>query len=144
MNKQAKAVDRDGTIKLVDAAKQAGVQRFVLVSSILTNGRAIGQENNPGFVITNAFGGALDEKLVAEKYLRKSGVPYTILRPGGLKDAAPEAAPAILREDTALSGEVSRDLVAQVSVDALRKPSAEGKVFELIESGTCLSNVQKC
>lgn len=144
MNKAAKAVDRDGTIKLVDAAKQAGVQRFVLVSSILTNGRAIGQENNPGFVLTNAFGGILDEKLVAEKYLSASGLDYTILRPGGLKDAAP-AAPAVLgREDTFLSGEVSRDLVAQVAVDALAKPGARRSTFELIEQGTCLGSVQKC
>mmetsp|Transcript_101315 Transcript_101315/g.254020 ORF Transcript_101315/g.254020 Transcript_101315/m.254020 type:complete len:341 (+) Transcript_101315:30-1052(+) len=144
MNKLAKAVDREGTIKLVDAAKKAGVQRFVLVSSILTNGRAIGQENNPGFVITNAFGGILDEKLVAEKYLKNSGLDYTILRPGGLKDKAPEGPAVIGKEDTLLSGEVSRDLVAKVAVSTLSKPAASRQTVELIEEGTCLGNVQKC
>jgi nucleoside-diphosphate-sugar epimerase len=36
-------VDNVGTVNLVDAAKQAGVSKFVLVSSILTNGRGWGQ-----------------------------------------------------------------------------------------------------
>merc|ERR1719188_1704881 len=90
--------DMNRLAKAVDAAKKAGVERFVLVSSILTNGRAIGQENNPGFVITNAFGNILDEKLVAEKYLAQSGLDYTILRPGGLKDKPAEGAAVIGKE----------------------------------------------
>ena len=49
---------------IVDAAKAAGVKRVVLISSILTDGRAMGAADSPGFKITNAFGGVLDEKLV--------------------------------------------------------------------------------
>ena len=71
---EAHKVDNIGTCKLIDAAKKAGVKKVVMVSSILTNGRAWGQEKSPGFVITNAFGGVLDEKLVAENYLRASGL----------------------------------------------------------------------
>ena len=41
-----------GTIALVDAAKKAGVKKVVMVSSILTNGRAWGQEKSPGFQVT--------------------------------------------------------------------------------------------
>jgi hypothetical protein len=67
-------VDNIGTCKLIDSAKKAGVKKVVMVSSILTNGRAWGQEKSPGFVITNTFGGVLDEKLVAENYLRASGL----------------------------------------------------------------------
>eukprot|EP00466_Bigelowiella_natans_P010615 jgi/Bigna1/87867/estExt_fgenesh1_pg.C_250073 len=93
-----------------------GVSKFVLISSILTNGRAIGQETNPGFVITNAFGGVLDEKLVAEKYLRASGLDYTIVRPGGLKDSAPTGG-----------------VVATVMVEAAFDPAASNKVIEIIE-----------
>jgi nucleoside-diphosphate-sugar epimerase len=85
MNEEAHKVDNLGTIKLIDAAKAAGVKKVVLVSSILTDGRAWGQEKSPGFVVTNAFGNVLDEKIVAEKYLRASGLDYTIVRPGGLK-----------------------------------------------------------
>eukprot|EP00239_Pterosperma_sp_CCMP1384_P006395 CAMPEP_0197856278 /NCGR_PEP_ID=MMETSP1438-20131217/28279_1 /TAXON_ID=1461541 /ORGANISM="Pterosperma sp., Strain CCMP1384" /LENGTH=272 /DNA_ID=CAMNT_0043471685 /DNA_START=99 /DNA_END=913 /DNA_ORIENTATION=+ len=76
----AHAVDNVGTVNLVDAAVMAKVPKFVLMTSILTNGRAAGQEKSPGFMITNAFGGVLDEKLVAEKHLRASGLDYTIVR----------------------------------------------------------------
>ena len=90
MGADAHAVDNLGTKSLVDAAKKSGVSKIVLVSSILTNARAWGQENSPGFQVTNAFGNVLDEKLEAEKYLRASGIDYTIVRPGGLKSTAPE------------------------------------------------------
>jgi hypothetical protein len=36
-------IDNVGTVNLVDAAVSAGVKKFVLISSILTNGRVIGQ-----------------------------------------------------------------------------------------------------
>jgi FlaA1/EpsC-like NDP-sugar epimerase len=85
MNQVAHEVDNLGTCKLIDAAKAAGVKKVVMISSILTNGRSWGQEKSAGFVITNAFGNVLDEKIVAENYLRASGLDYTIVRPGGLK-----------------------------------------------------------
>lgn len=85
MNDEAHKVDNVGTCKLIDAAKAAGVSKVVMVSSILTNGRNWGQEKSPGFLVTNAFGQVLDEKIVAENHLRASGLDYTIVRPGGLK-----------------------------------------------------------
>ena len=54
MNKEAKAVDNVGTIRLVDAAKAAGVTKVVMVSSILTNGRAWGQEYTRPFTLMAA------------------------------------------------------------------------------------------
>jgi uncharacterized protein YbjT (DUF2867 family) len=133
MNAAAHEVDNVGTCRLIDAAKQAGIKKVVMVSSILTNGRAWGQEKSPGFVVTNAFGNVLDEKLVAEKYLRASGIDYTIVRPGGLKAKAPSGALLISGEDTLLAGEISRDLVADVCVASLTDKKASNKVLEIIE-----------
>ena len=133
MTEAAHEVDNVGTCRLVDAAKQAGVKKVVMVSSILTNGRNWGQEKSPGFVITNAFGNVLDEKIVAENYLRASGLDYTIVRPGGLKAKPPTGALQISGEDTLNAGEISRDLVADVSVAALSDPKASNKVLEIIE-----------
>jgi len=133
MNSEAHAVDNLGTIKLVDAAKMAGVRKVVLVSSILTNGRAWGQEGSAGFLVTNAFGGVLDEKIVAEKYLRASGLDYTIVRPGGLKATPPAGNLVVAKEDTLSSGEVSRDLVADVSIAAVFDPKASKRVVEIVE-----------
>ena len=104
-----------------------------MVSSILTNGRAWGQEKSPGFVVTNAFGNVLDEKLVAENYLKKSGLDYTIVRPGGLKAKPPTGALRISGEDTLIAGEISRDLVADVCVASLTDRRASNKVLEIIE-----------
>jgi hypothetical protein len=134
MNAAAHEVDNIGTIKLIDAAKKTGsVKKIVMVSSILTNGRNWGQEKSPGFVITNAFGNVLDEKLVAENYLRASGIDYTIVRPGGLKAKPPTGALQISGEDTLNSGEISRDLVADVCVASLTDAKAANKVLEIIE-----------
>ena len=76
----------EGTRRLAEAAQQAGVKRFVFVSSI----KAMGEETRPGTVWTeetpcrplDAYG---ESKLAAEELLldmhRKSGFPVVILRP---------------------------------------------------------------
>lgn len=133
MNQAAHEVDNVGTCKLVDAAKKAGVKKVVMVSSILTNGRNWGQEKSPGFVVTNAFGNVLDEKIVAENYLRASGIDWTIIRPGGLKAKPPTGALKLSGEDTLNAGEISRDLVADVCVASLTDSKAKNKVLEIIE-----------
>lgn len=133
MQEQAHAVDNEGTVRLVDAAKKAGIKKVVMVSSILTNGRNWGQAESPGFVVTNAFGNVLDEKIVAENYLRASGLDYTIVRPGGLKAKPPTGPLVISGEDTLNAGEISRDLVADVCVASLTDPKASKKVLEIIE-----------
>ena len=117
-----------------DAAKAAGVKKFVLVSSILTDAGAWNQRGSAGFKITNAFGGVLDEKIVAEKYLRKSGLDYTIVRPGGLKSNGPSGALVVSGENTLNKGEVSRDTVALVCIQALFAPKSVNRVVEIYES----------
>ena len=67
-------------MKLIDAAKQAGVQRFVLQTSLLTNGAAIGQGLNPVYIFLNLATGALSKKLETELYVKQSGLDYTIVR----------------------------------------------------------------
>jgi uncharacterized protein YbjT (DUF2867 family) len=133
MNAAAHLVDNVGTCNLIDAAKQAGVKKVVMVSSILTNGRNWGQEKSAGFVVTNAFGNVLDEKLVAENHLKASGLDYTIVRPGGLKAKPPTGALIVSKEDTVNAGEISRDLVADVCVASLADAKASNKVLEIIE-----------
>ncbi|KXZ53377.1 hypothetical protein GPECTOR_7g1273 [Gonium pectorale] len=85
----SKTVDEQGTISLVDAALRSGrCAKFVLVSSLLTNAAAVGQAANPNYLFLNLFGGVLDRKLAAEKYLRASGINYTIIRLSAAADAA--------------------------------------------------------
>lgn len=60
----------------MEASKAAGVKHMVLVSSIGTDEPIA----NPA----NIFWGILFWKKRAEEHLQRSGLPYTIVRPGGL------------------------------------------------------------
>lgn len=71
-------VDGEGATRLVEAATGAGVQQFVLVTSLGT-----GKLGFPAGVL-NLFGGVLTFKRKAEEALEASGMPYVIVRPGGL------------------------------------------------------------
>ncbi len=71
-----KRIDGDGTTALINAAAKAGVQQFVLVSSIGT-----GKLGFPAGVL-NLFWGVLLFKREAEKALEASGMAYCIVRPG--------------------------------------------------------------
>ena len=136
MNAAARAVDNEGVCAVADAAKRANVKRVVLISSILTNGPGFGAQDTAGYKITNAYGRVLEEKLVGENHLRASGVPWTIVRPAGLKTDAPKNPLVVTGEDVMTSGEISRELVARVMVEAAFDARAEGKVYEIAESGS--------
>ncbi|KAI3739655.1 hypothetical protein L2E82_30066 [Cichorium intybus] len=125
-------VDYYGTVNLVEACRKLGVTRFVLVSSILVNGAAMGQLLNPAYVFLNAFGLVLVAKLQAEQYIRKSGINYTIIRPGGLKNDPPNGNIVMEQEDTLSEGSISRDQVAEVAVEALLQPQSSYKVVEIV------------
>lgn len=125
-------VDNFGTVHLIDACKKMGVKRFILVSSILVNGAAMGQVLNPAYVVLNLLGLTLIAKLQAEKYVRQSGVNYTIIRPGGLTNEPPNGNIVMAPEDTLYEGSISRDSVAHIAVEALRYPEASYKVVEIV------------
>lgn len=50
----------------------------------------MGQLLNPAYVFLNVLGLTLIAKLQAEQYIRKSGINYTIIRPGGLRNDPPQ------------------------------------------------------
>ncbi|KAH9749382.1 hypothetical protein KPL70_005361 [Citrus sinensis] len=125
-------VDNFGTVNLVEACRKRGVNRFILISSILVNGAAMGQILNPAYIFLNVFGLTLIAKLQAEQYIRKSGINYTIIRPGGLRNEPPTGNIIMETEDTLYEGTISRDQVAEVAVEALLHPESSYKVVEII------------
>ena len=83
-----------GNKNLIDAAVKAGVQKFILVSSI-------GSGNSAGALPPQALETlrpVLIEKEKAENHLIESGMIYTVIRPGGLK-SEPATGNGILTED---------------------------------------------
>lgn len=125
-------VDNFGTVNLVDACKKNQIKRFVLISSILVNGAAMGQVLNPAYIVLNVLGLTLIAKLQAEKYIRQSGINYTIVRPGGLTNSPPSGNIVMAPEDTLYEGSISRDSVASIAVEALLYPEASYKVVEIV------------
>jgi uncharacterized protein YbjT (DUF2867 family) len=116
-------IDYQGTINLVDAAKGKGIEHFVLVSSM-----CVSQFFHP----LNLFWLILYWKKQAEEYLQKSGLTYTIVRPGGLKN---EDNPDLIftsSADTLFEGSIPRVKVAQICVEALIQPTAKNKIVEAI------------
>ncbi len=116
-------VDYEGNKNLVDAAKAAGIDQFVMVTSLCVS---------KVFHPLNLFWGILYWKKQAEDYLKISGVPYTIVRPGGLRAENDEQAIEMSAADTLFEGSIPRVKVAQVCVDALGEETAKNKVVEIV------------
>jgi uncharacterized protein YbjT (DUF2867 family) len=116
-------VDFEGTKNLVDAAKAKGIEHVVLVSSLCTS---------VFFHPLNLFWLILVWKKQAEEYIQKSGLTYTIVRPGGLKNEDNTDSIVMQSADTLFDGSIPRQKVAQVSVEALLEPAARNKIVEIV------------
>lgn len=117
------SVDFQGTKNLVDAAKAKGIEQFVFVSSLCTS---------KFFHPLNLFWLILYWKKKGENYLINSGLNYTIVRPGGLKNED-NAEPILLSSaDTLFEGSIPRTKVAQVCVESLFYPQAQHKILEIV------------
>lgn len=118
-------VDLEGTKNLVDIAKTKGIQQFVMVSSL-----CVSQFFHP----LNLFWLILVWKKQAEEYLEKSGLTYTIVRPGGLKNEDNPDPVVMSSADTLFDGSIPRTKVAQVCVEALLEPDSRNKIVEVVAS----------
>jgi uncharacterized protein YbjT (DUF2867 family) len=109
--------------ELAQLAKEMGVQHFVLCSSM---GVEIPEMIPPLAEI-------LRQKRRGELALEHSGVPFTIVRPGGLTDEPGGGGVAIARTLPGF-GMIARDDVAEVMVQALLQPEAKNKIAEIINA----------
>ncbi len=116
-------VDFEGTKNLVDVARAKGIEHFVFVSSLCTS-----QLFHP----LNLFWLILVWKKQAEEYIQKSGLTYTIVRPGGLKNEDNPYPVVMSSADSLFDGSIPRTKVAQVCVEALSQPSARNKIVEIV------------
>ena len=121
-------VDYGGVKNLTDAARAAGVRQLVLESSM-----GVGSGGGfLGMMLNLLSGDALKWKARGEAHLRESGVPYTIVRPGGLtKDPGGQTGIALQQGDEG-SGRIPRADVAAVMIAVLDNPDALRKTFEVI------------
>jgi uncharacterized protein YbjT (DUF2867 family) len=122
------AVDFGGVKNLADVAAEAGVTQFVLVSS-----SGVTDENH---FLNKQFDNILNWKFKGEQALRASGVPYTIVRPGGLVNTPANQFAVVFAQGDTTGGRISREDVAQVCVAAIQTPGAINKTFEVFNGET--------
>ena len=119
-------IDGRGLEKAADAARLAGIKRFVLVSVIPDAGRA--GERSEGFEHYMAV------KKQADVYLAGTDLDWTIVRPGTLTDGRGDglvtAGPAIAY------GDICRDNLAAFIAEALHTKGSSRVIVEVTDGST--------
>lgn len=113
-------VDRGAAVLLADAAEQAGVQRYLMISSMGA------EDADPDS--DDVFQVYLRAKKAADDDLRRRDLAWTVVRPGRLTD---EPATGLVRAGDLPRGSITRDDVAAVLVAALDLTKTVGKSFDL-------------
>ena len=121
-------VDRAAAVLLADAARIAGVRRYLLVSSA-------GVDDPPAPGTDEVWAAYLRAKKAAEDAVRAAHLDWTVLRPGHLTDG-PRTGQVRLAPPPVGGGEVTRDDTAAVLAALLDVPGSAGLVLELREGGT--------
>lgn len=110
-------VDYEGTQRLIAAARTETINHYIFVSTMgLRRQRSLLHPLSVLFY----------PKLLAEDVIRRSGLDYTIIRPGGLTDSAP----ATGRRNT-------RAQVAAACIAALDQPELRNQTWEM--TADCLA-----
>ncbi|GAA1099269.1 NAD-dependent dehydratase [Tsukamurella sp. TY48] len=114
------AVDRDAAIRSVQAAEQAGVRRYIMVSYL-------GAAPDHGVPESDPFFHYAEAKAAADVAVRASDLDWTVLMPGRLTadEASGRVDPAAVR--SADNPGTSRANVALVAADALDRPDTVGR-----------------
>jgi uncharacterized protein YbjT (DUF2867 family) len=118
-------VDAFGVRQQIRACQAVGVQRLVLVSSLCA-----GLWLHP----LNLFGLILVWKRLGEQWLAQSGLDWTVIRPGGLKEAEDNLAAQQVNysaADQQQEGSIPRRLVARVCLEALETPASSCRIVEI-------------
>lgn len=112
-------VDRDGALKLMDAARRNGIARYVQVSAMRV-------EEPRGGEVFRAY---LQARAEADAALRDTDLAWTIIRPGRLTDEP--GTDRVRLAHQLPPGEVPRADVAAVLAEVLETPEAAGHQLDL-------------
>tara|TARA_R110002167_G_scaffold318488_2_gene524127 strand:- start:20913 stop:21551 length:639 start_codon:yes stop_codon:yes gene_type:complete len=120
--KNVVGVDQEGAKRLIDAARQAGIEKFVMLSSM-------GADNPSKNKDLEAY---LKAKQNADEHLRASGLGYSIVRPGQLTNEDGKGR-IELGSKLNKSGSISRSDVAETLVEVLDEGVGQNQTFEILE-----------
>lgn len=125
--KKVKEVDEEGAKKLIEASEKENIKKFVMLSSM-------GADNPEEADDLQEY---LKAKHNADEYLKKSNLPYSIVRRGSLTDDK-GLGKIQLERKLNKHGEISRDDVAQTLVRVLHDSAEVNETFEIIKGETLI------
>jgi len=114
-------IDLDGAVKTMEAAKQAGIDRFIMVSALQAHNRENWNESLKPYYVAKHF---------ADRALEQSGLTYTIIRPGGLLNKAGTG--KVTAGENLSRASIPREDVAGTIVASLGEERTFNKGFDLI------------
>ncbi len=129
--------DYAGNKNLIDAAKAAGIARFLLVSSL---GAGATKDAIPPQAY-QSLAAVLADKEKAEQHLVESGLTYTIIRPGGLK-SAPATGNGVLTIATNVAGSIHRADVATLVCGCLKGANADNLILSAFDRQMTYGDIQ--
>jgi len=121
-----RTVDLGAAVKLIEAARELGVARYVMVSSMGTQDVEHAAE---------AMRPYLQAKRDADDALMASGLDWTIVRPGRLTDA-PGTGTVDAARGLGRRGEIPRDDTALVLLETLDRQNLVRVAFDVLEGPT--------
>lgn len=124
------SADFAGVAHAVEGAQAAGIQRFVLVSSLGAGESRVHASER----LLQAIGPILEEKTRGEECLRASSLRHTVIRPGRLVDE-PQPGGGALVEDPGAHGDLGRGDLAGILLACVKAPQTEGRVFSSVGRG---------
>ena len=119
-------VDKGAAVLLADAAAEAGVRRYVMISSMGQD--KIEEDSDEVFQVY------LRAKRDADEHVRGTDLDWTIVKPGKLTDDVPTGRVAIAEHSD--YGSVTRGDVAHVLAEVLETDSTIGKTFDVVGGET--------
>lgn len=123
-------VDLDGAVKTIEATKQVGIKRFVMVSAFQANNRENWNEKIRHYYVAKHY---------ADKELLRSGLTYTIVRPGGLTND-PGTGKVLIGENLSKGGKIPRADVAKIVFACLDNEKTFNRSFDALEGEEVIEN----
>lgn len=123
---QTKVIDEQGAVKAIDAAIDAGVNRFIMVSALMAN-------RDPD-AWPDSMKHYYEAKSKADDHLRSAGLNYTILMPGRLTNDEGNRKVELNEEISDLKDRsITRDDVASVIVEMVDSENTYHKSLDLLQ-----------
>ena len=126
-NDKTLLIDLDGAGKTIEAAEQAQINRFIMVSAIQANNRENWLEDIHPYYAAKHY---------ADKMLEHSRLDYTIIRPGILLNESGTG--KVFAAENIANGSIPREDVAQAIITALNEKNTFNKSFDLVSGDTSI------